>query len=146
MIDTMFEWWNRFTYSLGRESPPLEGIWERIGDDFAGCRIVIRDLDQGGLLVNLAPRMREVGWQVGDRKWQAFHRRTLRLWEFEDLYKEYDLRTQAVHASYHPSQIIFVGPDSLETRHPGRPRQKWLRVGRITIPVGSQDAAQNRPN
>ncbi|MDE0282957.1 MAG: hypothetical protein OXN26_00200 [Gammaproteobacteria bacterium] len=87
-------------FLLGAE-PSLLGAWQRVGDNFSGCRIVVEQTEDGlqGRLVYVPDRMQNAGWSVGEIKWGRIVRTFGAAYLLQDKQKLFDTRRQAVAGS-----------------------------------------------
>ncbi len=114
IIDPMFQILRSVAYLLSGKPLVLQGLWERVGDDFAGCLILVEEVsDELTGRVTYAPAlMRQYGWQVGDLKWKSIRSGRIPAFRIQELFKELDSTTSLVRkSSYQPAQIYFVHED-----------------------------------
>src|SRR3990167_6922068 len=91
-----------FQFFLGLRNPTdrsdLEGIWERVGDNFAGCLIQV-EWEEGelvGKIIAMNSEMLLYGWAVGDKKWRHIEGDAHNGWHLMDLRKQYDTASKKV--------------------------------------------------
>jgi hypothetical protein len=112
----------------------LEGYWKRVGDRFDGCALEVASTagQLFGRLTHVPTPMAEVGWQIGDLKWQAIRKPTTSSWRVQDIRKHYDQRTKkVVHTDAREYWLTLGGTDSLRLHTaplPFFPDQRWVRV------------------
>ena len=98
------------SFMFGQEAE-LEGIWQRVDDNFAGCLVIVEPDAQGmrGRITHVPDNMRKRGWEAGDIKWVRIVRRKRAVYLLDDMYKLYDPSRQKLAASgYNSSYLRFV--------------------------------------
>ena len=114
--------------------PDLQGIWERTGDHFAGCRIEIRPerTRWRGTLIQVLEKMEKFGWRIGDEKWIDIERRAVGRYTLRDLYKVLDTNTGKVSEFYKETLLDFVSDNEIsvspELREDEPRSQTWRRI------------------
>ncbi len=94
---------------------PLEGEWERYGDDFAGMRILIENHDGSFKAEIIQINDRIEGFEVGDIKWKNIKQINENQYEFEDLGK--DVIAKGVYkGSYDPCRLELISNMEIRTR------------------------------
>lgn len=115
-----------------RREPSLEGVWERRGDAFAGCRVEVAPAAAGlrGIIVHVPDRMLEFGWLTGDAKWTSILRAGPCLYRLDDLHKVVDRESGKVSAFYRSATLRLADDDLAELRTLDRPdrAQEWRRI------------------
>lgn len=123
-----------FTYALTGSAPRLAGIWQRTGDNFAGCTVAISAGDgqvMNGFVTALPIAMQRCGWKIGDKKWTDFEPRGRTTWAVYDLAIEFNIERQAVaNHAYVAATIDFVSDDRFTLNSHRFSSIKWVRVGR----------------
>ena len=124
-----------FAYLVLGRAPELEGVWQRVGDNFADCRIAVERAEQGlqGRITHIPASMRKLGWKVGDVKWTQIARRKRTVYSLQDMYKQYDMHRQELTAiAYGSSWLRFVADHELivvpQSAAQGS-RTRWKRTG-----------------
>lgn len=130
----MFETIRRQAYLLRGRNPPVSGLWERTGDDFAGCVVIVEPVGKQlqGRITEVPAAMRNVGWVVGDVKWKSIHTAGRNRYRLMDLFKSYDTsNTRLLQSRYQPARLHFysdkrfyVVPDEA----PQGSTTYWLRI------------------
>ena len=123
-----------FGYSLAGSTPELIGVWERTGDNFAGCTVVISNSNEGfsGYVTSVPPAMQRCGWLVGDKKWINFHSRSRTSWTVSDLAKQYDIeRLVVTDAVYTKAPLNFVADDCFGLKSDRHTSTTWIRAGQL---------------
>lgn len=134
----MYDQLRSFAYRLSRGQTYLPGLWERVGDTFAGCGVLIENTSQGlrGRITYVPAKMRHYGWQVGDVKWKGFVRGRMFAYQVEEMYKEVDRDTGKFKgAGFVEASIGFIGPDEIVVFPHGRrgvQSTRWCRSGVVT--------------
>ncbi len=114
--------------------PALQGVWERTGDHFAGCRIEIRPEGNRwrGTLIQVLEKMEKFGWRIGDEKWVDIERRTVGRYTLRDLYKVLNTNTGKVSEFYKETLLDFVSDNEIsvspELREDEPRSQTWRRI------------------
>lgn len=115
----------------------LEGIWERVGDEFEGCLVkVYREGNEliGQLIVS-TPAMLDAGWQIGDKKWRQIEGDPHEGWHLLDLRKQYDTQNKKlISTDYAHYWVSLVGTRKLrlhQSKVPLFPEQNWKKVGNL---------------
>lgn len=124
---------------LGAKNPKditeLEGIWERIGDEFEGCLIKVEKENHElvGKIIWITPEMLSTGWAVGDKKWRRIEGNEYHGWHVLDLRKQFDTATKKVLGTdYAKYWLTLSGKRKLrlhQSKIPLFPAQTWRRVG-----------------
>lgn len=126
--------------TITRREHELSGLWERYGDAFEGCTVLV-DEEEGrliGTLTQLPGKMGQFGWAVGDIKWRAIRRIGKNRYGIQDLFKEIDAATRSISAmTYQPAGIRLVSAGELVLRCSPEapspfPTQHWRKIGRIS--------------
>lgn len=131
----MYDQLRSLTYRLFNGRPQLSGLWERFGDRFAGCVMLVETTPKGlrGRITHVPAIMRQYGWCVGDVKWKDLKAGGLMAYRLRELYKEVDRETGDLNQSrFAESQLGFVGPDEIVVIPcEGGPIRstRWCRVG-----------------
>ena len=142
----MFERFRSLAYSLTGGAVSLPGLWERVGDDFAGCLILVEDVDSTlqGRITYVPSLMRHYGWKVGDIKWRNMTPRGGAGFHIDDLFKELDPDTNQVKRStYHKARLYFLNADEftvIASGHSGR-NTRWRRTANKAAPPGDRSVA-----
>jgi len=114
---------------------PLDGLWERHCDDFAGCilKVGVEESERIGRIVSVPESMIESGWSLGDLKWRNIHCDANGVWRVQDLRKHYDMRKHEVTRVDFAPYCLSLGVGGRLRLHEGRwplfPAQKWKRIG-----------------
>jgi hypothetical protein len=123
-------------YMLGiLKEPPLTGVWERIGDDFAGCRIRI-EFDGpilNGRIVRLPDQMEKYGWKHDDAKWIDIQKQSVCRYRLQELYKVISSQTRPARNIYHPSTLLIQSHNEVMIIPPdgsGGRKNRWNRVNK----------------
>ncbi|MFI0348731.1 MAG: hypothetical protein ACH346_08250 [Chthoniobacterales bacterium] len=113
----------------------LEGLWERVGDDFEGCFIKVEQ-EAGeliGKIVWITPEMLSYGWSVNDKKWRRIEGDEKNGWQLLDLRKQFDTATKKVLSTdYAKYWISLSGERKLhlhQSRFPLFAAQTWRKIG-----------------
>lgn len=120
-------------FLLGGDAP-LEGDWERVGDNFAGCVVRVGPLGEGlaGRIVRLPAAMAEAGWNEGDVKWRDIARLGGGRWKVRDVRKHFDTRSRSVVGIDAREFFLTVAPGGRLRLHedalPFFPAQRWRRL------------------
>lgn len=121
-------------YLLGiLKEPSLIGVWERIGDNFAGCRICIEfdGINLNGRIVRLPDHMIKYGWQQDDAKWMHLQRQSVCRYQLQELYKVFSSRTKSARNIYYHSKLLIQSNNELmiiPSDAPGGRKNRWRRV------------------
>ena len=113
----------------------LEGIWERVGDDFEGCLIKVEQEENElvGKIIWITPAMLIYGWSVGDKKWRRMEGDEKGGWSLMDLRKQYDTGTKKILSTdYAHYWVTLHGKRKLhlhESKVPLFATQVWKRIG-----------------
>lgn len=94
------------------QNPLIEGVWERVGDEFAGCSIRVTPAGGfwEGTLIYVNATASGAGWGVGDRKWVDIRASGHGRFQGRDLQKAYDFsRQEVLEASYVPKAFRLKG-------------------------------------
>lgn len=135
MTDFLNHIFDTFT---GREHEII-GLWERRGDTFEGCTILINENEDGrlsGTITRLPKAMTKFGWMTGDLKWRRIHRIRRNQYALEDLFKEVNPETGALRDyKYRPAEIRLSGHNRLTLRTRANAStpfstQHWQKIGR----------------
>ena len=132
----MLERLRSFGYALTGSQAEILGLWERVGDNFAGCTVMVSPHGEGlqGQITSLTPTMRQYGWGLGDLKWRRIASVSGVTFQLEDMFKELDPDTRELkRVTYQPAKIYFLSADSfslVSLTHGGR-RTYWQRSGRL---------------
>ncbi len=120
----------------------LEGIWERVGDEFEGSLVkVYRAQDEliGQLIVS-TPAMLDAGWEIGDKKWRQIEGDPHEGWHLLDLRKQYDTQNKKListdYAHYWISIGGFQNSRTLrlhQSKVPLFAEQNWKKVGELIV-------------
>ena len=131
----MYDQIRSITYRLFGGRTELLGRWERVGDDFAGCVVLVERTPQGlqGRITYVPLTMEPYGWRLGDVKWKDFAARRVLGYRVQDLFKEIDPAT----GTGQPHRILRVEDavcrTSRDHRHPagrdGRSQHTLVSVG-----------------
>ena len=117
--------------------PALQGVWERTGDHFAGCRIEIRSEGPQwrGTLIQILEKMEKFGWRTGDEKWIDIERHAVGRYTLRDLYKVLNTNTGGVSEFYRETLLDFVSDDEIsvspELKEDEPRSQTWRRIGNV---------------
>jgi hypothetical protein len=121
-------------YSLGiHKEPSLLGVWERIGDDFAGCRLRIEfdGSNLTGRILKVPDQMAKYGWMKDDAKWMHIQQQAICRYQLQELYKVLPCGQQQARNRYYPSRLFIRSENDLVIIPPdasmGRKNQ-WRRV------------------
>jgi hypothetical protein len=121
-------------YLLGIiKEPALVGLWERIGDDFAGCRLRIEfdGPNLNGRIVQLPDHMEKYGWRHDDAKWMHIQRQAVCRYRLYELYKVLSSRTKPARNLYYHSRLLIQSNSELTIIPPdetGGRKNRWRRV------------------
>lgn len=113
----------------------LEGIWERVGDEFEGCLVKVfkEDHEWIGQLIVSTPAMLDAGWEIGDKKWRQIEGDPHEGWHLLDLRKQYDTENKKlISTDYAHYWISLSGTRKLrlhQSKVPLFPEQNWKKVG-----------------
>ncbi len=134
----MFERVRSLAYSMLGRPASLPGLWERVGDDFAGCLILVEAAGEGlqGRITYVPALMRQYGWKVGDVKWRKISPGTIPAFRMEDLFKELDPDTNKLkRTSYEHAQLYFLREDEFVVMTSGSTGRntRWQRSGNIQV-------------
>lgn len=128
----------------------LPGLWERVGDNFAGCTVMVRSTEQGlqGQVTCVTPVMRQYGWNLGDLKWRQIKAEAKTTFSLEDMFIELDPDTRELRrVTYEPAKIYFLSAEYfslISLTHGGR-RTYWQRSGRLPdTDRGSESSTPSR--
>jgi len=119
-------------FILGSQGNP-EGLWERMGDHFAGCVLRVEKVgtELAGRIAVLPEAMAKAGWEVGDLKWRNITRTAEGGWKMQDLRKHYDTRKASVlMVDYQEYNLTLGAYDHLRLHtgySPFFPAQRWVR-------------------
>ena len=117
--------------------PELRGVWQRVGDNFAGSRIAVEETGAGlqGRLIYVPDNMQAVGWKTGEVKWTQITGLGRSGCSLQDKYKLYDTRRQRMTTSgYTDSRLRFLTEDEIivSAHAPDRGSfSRWRRIGII---------------
>ena len=128
----MFERFRSFAFSVTGGAAALPGLWERVGDDFRGCLILVERTESGwqGRITYVPALMRQYGWKVGDLKWRNLQPAGAAMFTAEDLFIELDPDTNKVcKATYHAARLCFLASDAFAVVTSGRGGRntRWRR-------------------
>lgn len=129
----MLERFRSLAYAITGGAAALPGLWERIGDDFSGCLILVEPnvASLQGRVTYVPSLMRHYGWKVGDIKWRNMNPGSGASYHIEDLFKELDPDTNHVRKStYHQAKLYFLAVDEftvIASGHRGR-NTRWRRT------------------
>ncbi|MBM3856522.1 MAG: hypothetical protein FJ390_00990 [Verrucomicrobia bacterium] len=118
----------------------LEGIWERVGDEFEGCLVKVfhEDDEWIGQLIVSTPAMLDAGWEIGDKKWRQIEGDPHEGWHLLDLRKQYDTQNRKlISTDYAHYWISLFGTRKLrlhQSKVPLFPEQNWKKVGDLIVP------------
>ncbi|MGD9007519.1 MAG: hypothetical protein PVG41_06345 [Desulfobacteraceae bacterium] len=121
-------------YLLGMlKEPALMGVWERIGDDFAGCRLRIEfdGPNLNGRIVRLPDHMEKYGWRKDDAKWMHIQRQAVCKYQLQELYKVLSSRTKPARNLYYQSRLLIQSKNELMIIPPdasGGRKNRWRRL------------------
>jgi hypothetical protein len=117
------------------KEPSLIGVWERIGDDFSGCRIRIEfdGPNLNGRIVRLPDHMEKYGWQQDDAKWIDIRKQSLCRYQLQEMYKVISGQTRPARNIYYQSillvqsnyEVMIIPPDGSGGR-----KNRWRRVNK----------------
>ena len=131
----MFEQIHSLVYRFSGGSIYLPGLWERVGDRFEGCSVLV-ELTPGGLqgrITYVPVAMRRCGWKVGDVKWKDFTRGRLAAYQVQELVKEFDQRSGEIrNCRFTQARIGFLGADEMVViprAGEAIPSTRWRRCG-----------------
>lgn len=117
----------------------LEGIWERVGDEFEGCLIKVyrEEKELIGQLIVSTPAMLDAGWEIGDKKWREIEGDPHEGWHLLDLRKQYDTQNKKlISIDYAHYWISLTGTRNLrlhQSKVPLFPEQNWRKVGDLIV-------------
>ena len=142
----MFERVRSLAYSLSGHAADLPGLWERVGDDFAGCLILVEDCAAGlqGRITYVPALMRQYGWKVGDIKWRSIAADGTAAYRIEDLSKEFDAQANSVRRTdYGPAKLYFLGVNEFAviTGQRGGRNSRWRRSANVTSSLANASHA-----
>ena len=141
----MYDELRSLAYRFSRGRTRLPGLWERVGDSFAGCGVLIEKKSHGlrGRITYVPPEMRHYGWQVGDVKWQGFVAGGLLAYRVQELYKEIDRNTGKIkNAGFMEARIGFIGPNEMVVFPRGLggvQNTRWYRSGMMAADVSASN-------
>ncbi len=125
-----------FGFKNPAQRSDLEGIWERMGDEFEGCLIKVeyKENELMGTIIVSTPQMLSYGWEIGDKKWRRIEEGdTSGSWQLMDLRKQYDTANQKILSTdYAHYWISLSGKRKLrlhQSKVPLFPAQVWRKVG-----------------
>ena len=142
----MFERFRSLAYAMTGKPVALPGLWERVGDDFQGCLILVEESLSGlqGRITYVPARMRRFGWKVGDIKWRSISTSAGAAYAAEDLFKELDPDTNQVRNEvYQLAKLYFTAADefTLVTSQQGGRNSRWQRTAHASAtPASGSDA------
>lgn len=118
------------------EEPSLLGLWQRIGDKFAGCVLSVHLVKSQptAIIFSITKEMVEYGWKVGDVKWKSIRRDSVGRYVVDDLYKTLNRKQKSIKEEYHPAQLEFTSDNVIKTtaleyvESSGSGTQRWRRV------------------
>ena len=122
-------------YRFSHRQSCLLGLWERVGDSFAGCGVLVEATLHGlqGRITYVPPEMRLFGWQVGDTKWKGIVEGRLFAFRAQELYKETGRATGKMKScGFVEARIGFVAAHEIVVFPHGRPgiqNTRWIRSG-----------------
>lgn len=117
----------------------LEGIWERVGDEFEGCLIKVyrEESELIGQLIVSTPAMLDAGWEIGDKKWRRIEGDPHEGWHLLDLRKQYDTQNKKlISTDYAHYWLSLTGTRKLrlhQSKVPLFPEQNWKKVGDLIV-------------
>ena len=120
-----------------KDSSDLEGIWERIGDEFAGCLIKVEkeDYELIGKIIVSTPKMLTSGWEIGDKKWRRIEGSASEGWQLMDLRKQYDTQNKKVLSTDYAHYWLSLSRSRKLQLHQSKvslfPNQVWKKVGNL---------------
>ena len=117
------------------QNSDLEGIWERVGDEFEGCLIKVEHTENEllGTIIVSTPQMLSYGWAIGDKKWRRIEAgNDSGSWQLMDLRKQYDTANKKVLSTdYAHYWITLSGTRKLrlhQSKIPFFPAQVWRKI------------------
>jgi hypothetical protein len=118
------------------ENQAIEGVWEREGDELAGCsiRVSARGAGWEGVLIYATSAAVRAGWEVGDRKWVEILGGNGGRFLGRDLLKVYDRTRREVLEARYMAKVFRVRGRRLTVRAPEWWKafggiQSWQRLG-----------------
>ena len=91
-------------------------MWERTGDHFAGCLILVEPVDGQwqGRITYLPTGMSNYGWKVGDIKWRDIRKLRWQTYSLMDLHKQINPETFELQKSnYQEVRLRMVSGSEL---------------------------------
>ena len=132
----MFERVRSLGFKIMGKEASVHGLWERFGDDFEGCVILVEEVAEGlrGRITYVPATMRRFGWMVGDIKWRNMRRGRVAAFKVDDLFKELDHDTQKLKkTTYEEARIYFLSDSELIVMAGSRGRPtRWRRSGSVS--------------
>jgi hypothetical protein len=117
----------------------LQGIWERVGDEFEGCLIKVYQEGKEliGQVIVSTPAMLNSGWQIGDKKWRRIEEDPKEGWHLLDLRKQYDTQNRKlISTDYAHYWISLSGSKNLrlhQSKNSLFSEQNWKKVGELIV-------------
>jgi hypothetical protein len=117
----------------------LQGIWERIGDNFEGCIIKVypEENELIGQIIVSTPTMLNAGWKIGDKKWRRIEYTQNEGWHLLDLRKQYDTQHRELLSTEYAHYWIFLNNARELQLHQSKvplfPEQTWKKVGDLLV-------------
>ena len=128
-----------FQFFLGLRNPTsaseLEGVWERMDDNFEGCIIRVEQTKQELMakIIVSTPKMLSYGWNIGDQKWRHIEGSFENGWKIMDLRKQYDTQKKIVLSVDYAPYWISIGRSGNIHLHQSKiplfAAQIWRKVG-----------------
>jgi hypothetical protein len=121
-------------YILGIfKEPTLIGVWERIGDDFAGCRLRIEfdGPNLNGRIVRLPDHMEKYGWHHDDAKWIQIQKQAVCRYRLLELYKVISSQSAPARNLYYQSRLLVQSNNDIMIIPPdgsGGRKNRWRRI------------------
>ena len=120
----------------------LQGIWERVGDEFEGCLLKVyrEENELIGQLIVSTPAMLDAGWVIGDKKWREIEYVPEEGWQLLDLRKQYDTQNKKLISTDYAHYWISIGGFQHsrtlrlhQSKIPLFPDQNWKKVGELLV-------------
>ncbi|MBK8444789.1 MAG: hypothetical protein IPL35_15900 [Sphingobacteriales bacterium] len=114
--------WGILSAACKVQQEPLEGTWERVGDNFAGFRVLYKG--GKGELIKINERGAGFGYAVGDVKWSEVRATGAQTYHFKDLRKS-NLPEQGLRKEQGDATMQLRHTDTLYIKQERKINEQW---------------------